>query len=382
MEQMVLSGVDRLEPVHALLKRGRVGLMTNPTGMTRDFRATVDVLRERYELTALFAVEHGIRGSIQAGESVSVCRDEKTGLTVWPVYGEGRCLTPEMLAQFDVLCYDIQDVGARFYTYLYALSQAMEACAEAGKAVVVLDRINPLGGSLIQGTVLEPACASGIGMYPMPTRYGLTVGEYARWIREYLGLTGLELEIAPLSGWRRDMLPWETGVPWVAPSPNCPSFHSAYAYIGTCIFEGTNLSEGRGTTMPFEYIGAPWADADRLAGVMAETETPGIRFRPVWFTPTFSKYSGVPCAGVQMHVLRPESADPVAAGLALLDRIREMYPDRLKWTPWTKEYEMIDMLLGTDAYRRGRMDGKSLLEKHAERREAFRREREACLLYA
>ncbi len=379
---MVLSGADRLKTVHGILSRGRVGLMTNPTGMTRDFRATVDVLREKYELTALFAVEHGIRGSIQAGEAVAVTRDERTGLTVWPVYGGNHRLTEEMLERFDVLCFDIQDVGARFYTYLYALSFAMESCAKAGKPVVVLDRINPLGGELIQGTVLNPAFASYIGMYPLPTRYGLTIGEYARWAKAYLGLDGLELEIAPLSGWRRSMLPWEANLPWVAPSPNCPSFHSAYAYVGTCVFEGTNLSEGRGTTMPFEYIGAPWVDADRLTRRLEEAETPGIRFRPVWFTPTFSKHAGKLCAGAQMHVLDPKTADPVAAALCMLDQIREMYPEKLEWVSWTTENYTIDRLLGTDEYRRGNLDGKGLLEKHAAAREAFRKAREPFLMYA
>jgi len=287
-----------------------------------------------------------------------------------------------MLDQFDVLCFDIQDVGARFYTYLYALSFAMEACAEAGKPVVVLDRINPLGGELIQGTVLDPAFSSYVGMYPMPTRYGLTIGEYARWVRHYLGLEQLELEIAPLSGWKRSMMPWETNLPWVAPSPNCPSFHSAFAYIGTCIFEGTNLSEGRGTTMPFEYIGAPWLDPERICRRMAEKNTPGIRFRPVWFTPTFSKHCGELCAGVQMHIPEPGTADPVAAALMLLDTVREMYPNRLEWVSWTETNYMIDKLLGTDSYRRGKTDGVSLLEEHAAAREAFRKEREPFLLYA
>ena len=378
---MVLSGVDRLETVDHALARGRVGLMTNPTGMTRDFRPTIDLLREKYELTALFAVEHGIRGDVQAGEHVEAYQDPVTGLQVWPVYGGNHRLSEEMLAQFDVLCFDIQDVGARFYTYLYALSFAMEECAKAGKAVVVLDRLNPLGGNQIQGTVLDTAFASYVGMYPMPTRYGLTMGEYALWVKNYLKLDSLELAIAPLTGWRRDMLPEETGLPWVAPSPNCPTFHAARAYIGTCIFEGTNISEGRGTTMPFEYIGAPWMDGLRLAKIMAEKETPGIRFRPVWFTPTFSKHSGTLCSGVQMHVLDPHGSDPVTAALKLLDSVRELYPEKLEWVSWTTESYTIDKILGTDLYRRGGLSADQLLDRFAPAREAFRKEREKYLLY-
>ena len=378
---MVLSGADRLETVHCALRRGRVGLMTNQTGIGRDFRPTIDLIREKYNLTALFAVEHGIRGSVQAGEKIEPCTDPATGLTVWPVYGGNHRLTEEMLAQFDVFCFDIQDVGARFYTYIYALSFALEECARAGKPAVVLDRINPLGGELIQGTVLDPAFASYVGMYPLPTRYGMTVGEYARWVRDWLKLDRLELSVAPLSGWRRTMLPWEAGLPWPAPSPNCPTFHSAFAYIGTCIFEGTNVSEGRGTTLPFEYIGAPWIDADALAARLARRKTPGIRFRPVWFVPTFSKHCGETCAGVQMHVTEPERADPTAAALVLMDEIRDMYPGNLEWISMSAGSYTIDKLLGTDLYRRGVVDGTSLLEKHAAGREKFRKEREAYLLY-
>ena len=378
---MVLSGADRLETVHPILSRGRVGLMTNPTGMNREMRSTVDLLREKYRLTALFAVEHGIRGDIQAGEKVSAYQDPKTGLTVWPVFGGNHRLSAEMLEQFDILCFDIQDVGARFYTYLYALSFAMEECAGAGKTVVVLDRINPLGGELIQGTVLDPAFASYVGMYPLPTRYGLTIGEYARWAKNYLGLDGLELAVAPLSGWKRSMRPEETGLPWAAPSPNCATFHCARAYVGTCVFEGTNLSEGRGTTLPFEYIGAPWLDGEELARRMREKETPGIRFRPVWFTPTFSKHAGTLCSGVQMHIPEPETADPVLGALTLLDAVREMHPDRFEWVKWTTERYTIDGLLGTDRYRRGTLDAKRFLESFREQREAFRREREPFLMY-
>ena len=379
--KMVMSGADRLETVDGILRQGRVGLMTNPTGMNREFRPTIDLLKEKYQLTALFAVEHGIRGNVQAGEEISAYEDPATGLTVWPVYGGNHRLTAEMLDQFDVLCFDIQDVGARFYTYLYALSFAMEECARAGKAVVVLDRINPLGGEKIQGTVLDPAFASYVGMYPIPTRYGMTIGEYARWAKDYLKLDSLRLEVAPLSGWRRDMMPWEAELPWAAPSPNCPSFHSAFAYIGACIFEGTNLSEGRGTTMPFEYIGAPWADGERLAEAMSGEETPGIHFRPVWFTPTFSKHCGELCSGVQMHIMDPRGADPVAAALKLLDRVREMWHDRLEWVSWTTESYTIDKILGTDRYRRGNADARTFLDSFAEEREAFRKQREPFLLY-
>ena len=377
----VLSGIDRVESLHTFLSSGRLGLMTNPSGIGRDFCPTADVLHRRYHLTALFAAEHGIRGSLQAGEAVTACRDPGTGLPVWPLYGKTRTLTEEMLETFDIFCFDMQDVGARFYTYLYALSMNLEACCKAGKPAVVFDRINPLGGEKIQGTVLEPRFASYVGMYPIPTRYGLTIGEYARWVKHFLQLEGLELHVVPLEGWRRSMRPEEAELPWPAPSPNCPTFHSARAYIGTCLFEGTNLSEGRGTTMPFEYIGAPWIDAERLAKAAESRDIPGIRFRPHWFTPCASKYAGEACGGVQFHITDPDGANPVAGALALLDSVRENWPEKLEWIANTPERYMIDLLLGTDTYRRGLKDGPGLLAAHGEARERFRKEREPWLLY-
>ena len=377
----VLSGIDRVETVDTLLSSGRLGLLTNPSGLTRSLCPTADVLHRKYRLTALFAAEHGIRGNIEAGEAFSAMQDPATGLPVFPLYGKTKVLTEKMLETFDIFCFDMQDVGARFYTFLYALSLNMEACCRAGKPVVVFDRINPLGGEKIQGTVLDPRFSSYVGLYPLPTRYGLTVGEYARWVKYHLGLENLELHVVPLEGWRRGMRPEEADLPWPAPSPNCPTFHSARAYVGTCIFEGTNLSEGRGTCMPFEYIGAPWIDADRLAAAAESRAVPGIHFRPHWFTPCASWYAGEPCAGVQVHLTDPAAADPVAGALALLDSVRELYPEKLEWVANTPGRYMIDLLLGTDDYRLGRMDGPALLSAHGEARRRFAKERQPILLY-
>ena len=377
----VLSGIDRVETVDTLLSSGRLGLLTNPSGLTRSLCPTADVLHRKYRLTALFAAEHGIRGNIEAGEAFSAMQDPATGLPVFPLYGKTKVLTEKMLETFDIFCFDMQDVGARFYTFLYALSLNMEACCRAGKPVVVFDRINPLGGEKIQGTVLDPRFSSYVGLYPLPTRYGLTIGEYARWVKHHLGLDALELHVVLLEGWHRSMRPEEADLPWPAPSPNCPTFHSARAYVGTCIFEGTNLSEGRGTCMPFEYIGAPWIDAERLAAAAESRAVPGIRFRPVWFTPCASWYAGEPCAGVQVHITEPLSADPVAGALALLDSVRELYPEKLEWVANTPGRYMIDLLLGTDDYRLGRLDGPALLSAHEEARRRFAKERQPFLLY-
>ena len=376
----ILSGIDRLELVAPLLSGKRVGLMTNPTGIDGRFRSTIDLLNARLDLTALFAVEHGIRGNIQAGEALGGQVDSITGVPVYDVYGKTRRLTPEMLDAFDVFCFDIQDVGARFYTYLYALSFALEACARAGKRAVVFDRVNPLGGARVEGPVLDERLSSYVGMYALPTRYGLTIGEYARWVKDHLRLDDLELTVVPLEGWRRADYLDDLDLPWVAPSPNCASLHTALAYVGTCVFEGTNLSEGRGTTMPFEYVGAPWVDAPALEKAMAKRDLPGLHFRACWFTPAFSKHAGRCCGGVQMHIL-DRRANVIEGALTLLDEVRRLHPDDFEWVSFTGVDYTIDKLLGTDAYRLGRHDAQSLLAAHAPARAAFMEQRRPFLLY-
>lgn len=377
----ILSGLDRLDLADSVCKGKRVALMTNQTGIDRRFRSGIDLLNARYHLTALFAVEHGIRGDVQAGMAYETQPDPVTGVPVWAVYGGTHRLTAEMLDTFDVFCFDIQDVGARFYTYLYALSFAMEECAKAGKTVVVFDRVNPLGGERVEGTVLDTRFASYVGMYPLPTRYGLTIGEYALWVKNHLNLN-LDLTVIPLAGWRRRDCLTDLDIPWVAPSPNCATFHAASAYIGTCVFEGTNVSEGRGTTMPFEYIGAPWMDARALEKRMEKRGLPGLHFRAMYFTPTFSKHANQLCAGVQVHITDRHAANVVEGALTLLDEIRALHPDRLEWLGNAQGGFFIDRLLGTDAYRLGRCDAHSLMEANASAREAFMEQRNAFLLYA
>lgn len=376
----VYSGIDRLDTVAAQLRGKRLGLMTNQTGMDRHFRSSIDLLHAQFDLTALFAVEHGIRGDVQAGAAYETAPDPATGVPVYAVYGKTHRLTPEMLDAFDVFCFDMQDVGARFYTYLYALSFAMEECARAGKPVVVFDRINPLGGERVEGPVLDPRFASYVGMYPLPTQYSLTIGEYALWVRRHLGLD-LDLTVVPLAGWQRGFYLDDTDLPWVAPSPNCATLHAALCYIGSCVFEGTNLSEGRGTTLPFEYIGAPFIDAARLEERMSAHDLPGLHFRAAHFTPTFSKHAGMPCHGVQMHITDRDRAEAVEGALTLLDEVRALYPRDFAWHQNTPDTYFIDKLLGTDAYRLGRYDARSLLAAHRDARQAFLEDRREIMLY-
>ncbi len=362
----VLAGIDSLglEVLDRLLRGKRLGLMTNPTGVDAKLRPTIDILHERYRLSALFACEHGIRGSVSAGDPVANILDPQTGVTVYSCYGASHSLPQETMGKFDVFVFDMQDAGARFYTYLYSLSYALQSCAEAGKPAVVLDRPNPLGGVLSQGTLLDEKVRSFVGMYAMPTRHGLTIGEYALWARDYLRLD-LDLRVVPMMGWEREMLWEDTGLPFVPPSPNLATPHAARAYPGTCIFEGTNLSEGRGTALPFELIGAPFADGKRLEARMNALDLPGMTFRSAWFTPGHNKWAGQACQGVQVYVTDPRVADPCAAGLFLLDAVREMHPDELFYSGFEgSEYKTLDKLLGTDEYRTGKLDARGLLEKH------------------
>lgn len=363
MKQHVLSGLDRLETADAWLKNQRVGLMTNPTGMDHSFQSAVDLLHRRYHLTALFAVEHGIRGDAQAGADIADSVDPATGVRVYSAYGANDHFTDEMLDAFDVLVFDIQDVGARFYTYLYSLAYAMQACDRAGKRMVVLDRINPLGGVKRFGTILQPAFASFVGDYALPTQYGLTIGEYALYVRSYLHLK-VALKVVTLQGWSRALRLDQTDLPWVAPSPNCADLDTALCYPGTCIFEGTNISEGRGTTQPFRLIGAPFLDGSALAKELNALGLPGLYFRPTCFRPTFSKHANELCFGVQLHITDRDAADPFAGGLYLLDAIRHQAGEKLTYLQWHEggRYSL-DKLLGTDAYRTGRQSVRDIIEE-------------------
>ena len=381
MEAHVLSGLDSIAKFDAILRGRRIGLMTNPTGIDHDLNSAIDILHRRYGLSALFGCEHGVRGDAQAGDEIDTYVDPDTGVTVYSVYGKSHRLSQEMLDAFDVLVFDIQDVGARFYTYLYSLSYAMEECAKAGKSMLVLDRINPIGGIKRCGTILDLAFRSFVGDYELPTQYGLTIGEYAQYVRHYLKLD-LDLTVAPLTGWKRDMYLDDTDLPWVAPSPNCQKLDTALVYIGTCIFEGTNVSEGRGTTLPFEVIGAPWIDSSKLEKRMAEENLMGVHLRRTSFKPTFSKHQGQLCHGVQMHVTDRGEAEVFLAGLKLMEAIRDMYPDKLEYLSWDQgKTHSLDKLLGTDSFRLGKLSADELTLKHAPGVDAFVKAVQPFLLY-
>ena len=319
---MVKTGIERKELWIEKLKGKRVGLLTNPTGVDRNLVSSIEILEKEVNLVKLFSPEHGIRGDIQAGEKVSDYTDEKTGLPVCTLYGAKKIPTEEMLADLDVMVFDIQDVGSRLYTYLYSMSYSMQACGKYGKEFVVMDRPNPVGGLLVEGGYIEPDCLSFVGLHPIPYRYGLTIGEAARLFQGEYGVD-CDLTVIPMEGWMREMYYDGTGLPWVFPSPNMPTLDTAIVYNATCLYEGTNISEGRGTTKPFELVGAPFLKADKLAGAMNEKKLPGVLFRPAYFTPVFSKHEGKLCGGVQLHVTDRNTFLPVKTGLYLLKEIKE-----------------------------------------------------------
>ncbi|MEY3235285.1 MAG: hypothetical protein RL230_2556 [Pseudomonadota bacterium] len=343
----------------ALLAGKRVGLITNPTGVTLKLESAIDLMaRARdFKLAALFGPEHGVRGDAQAGAAVADNVDARTGLPAFSLYGTTRKPTPAMLAGLDVLVFDIQDIGARFYTYPWTLALVMQAAREAGIGVIVADRPNPIGGIRVEGPVLDSALASFVGAYPIPIRHGMTLGELALMMNTDFSI-GCNLNVVRCTNWRRTDNASQTGLPWVPPSPNMPTIDTAFIYPGTCLIEGTNLSEGRGTAKPFELIGAPFIDAQALADKLNQRNLPGARFRPAWFTPSFSKFQGQLCAGVQVHITDRTSLAPVDAGIAILLEVVRHHGKDFSFLPGKPPF--FDKLAGVSWLREAILAGESL----------------------
>ncbi|HHT68463.1 MAG TPA: DUF1343 domain-containing protein [Firmicutes bacterium] len=328
----------------------RLGLITNPSGVDSQLVSTIDRLQQTGQLVALYGPEHGVRGHVQAGEKVATYRDPKTNLPVYSLYGRTKKPTEEMLAGVDTLVFDLQDAGCRFYTYLYTLLYALQASAKYQIPLIVLDRPNPLGGEIIEGNILDEEFTSFVG-YPIPIRYGLTIGEMALYFNNVFEIHA-PLTVVPMTGWRRDNYMLEQDMVWVPPSPNIPKIDTTFVYPGTCFVEGTNLSEGRGTTLPFEVVGAPFIDAEHLADVLNSLDLPGVRFRPTTFVPTFSKHQGQMCHGVQLHVLDRRTYQTVRTGLCLIETVAQLYKEFAFLTPPKEgQRHFFDLLTGTDQVR-------------------------------
>ena len=363
----------------AVVRGKRVGLITNQSGIDRQRRSTIDLLRASTELTlvALYSPEHGIRGIAETRVTSSV--DEKTGLPVHSLYGETYKPTPRMLEGIDVLVYDIQDLGVRQYTYESTLALAMQAAAEKGIPIVVLDRPNPITGTILEGDILEPAYHSFVGIYPVLSRHGMTLGELAKMYNAEQRI-GAELTVVPVEGWRRGTWWDQTGLPWVNPSPNIRRLEAAIHYPGTVFFEAINVSEGRGTDLPFEQIGAPWLKNTDVVAAMNAMRLPGIRFETVAFrvAESANKYPGQLLNGVRFILTDRDAYRPLATSLLMIDLIRRLHPDQFQWADST-----IERHAGTARLRQAIESGTlpELLREWERDQAAFREKRAPYLIY-
>ena len=383
----VKLGIDMLEKNAAVFDGKRVGLLTNCTGIDSNFVSSIDLLHSRFNLVRLFAPEHGVRGNLQAGVNLENYIDDKTGLQVVSLYGETRRPSKESLEDVDIIAFDMQDVGSRFYTYLYSMAYVMESCTENGKGFVVFDRPNPMNADAVEGNILNVKHSSFIGLYPIPQRYGLTIGECALLFNEEFGI-GCDLTVIPMDGYKRDMYYEDTGAAWVAPSPNIPVVDTCFTFNCSCIFEGTNVSEGRGTTKPFSFVGAPWIDGFRLAEELNLLSMPGAIFRPNYFTPmiyhpSLTKYGGEACGGVEIHITNREAFRPVRTGVTMLYMIKNMFGRRFAFNPpYRKDAKhMIDCNTGDSYIREGKLSLNEVLELYESDSGAFAETKQKYHLY-
>jgi len=387
----VRAGIDvLLSSQKRILRDARVGAVVHPASVRACLQHTADALFDEpgIRLLALFGPQHGARGEKQDNMIESEdYRDPDTGLPVYSLYSGTRRPTAEMLEDLDLLVYDLQDVGTRVYTFIHTLAYCMEACAEQGKSLVVLDRPNPITGSRVEGNLLDPRFRSFVGLYPIPMRHGMTVGEMAQFLNGEFGI-GCDLAVVRMEGWQRSMWFDATGLPWVMPSPNLPTLETAAVYPGMVLVEGTMLSEGRGTTRPFELVGAAYVRGRDFAAHLNDLQLPGVWFRPAYFEPTFQKWAGSLCGGVQLHLRDREAFEPYLTGVALLASAREMYPDAFAWRQPPYEYEHerlpIQILCGSrdvvNAMNTGARPGQ-LREIWRQDEASFRRRRQPYLLY-
>lgn len=349
-----------------LLKGARIGLVCNQASVNHDFHHAADLFHQhpRVNLTALFGPQHGIRGDVQDNMiETDHATDRATGLPIYSLYSETREPSEAMLQDVDVIVVDLQDVGTRIYTFIYTLANCMRAAKKLNKKVIACDRPNPINGTQLEGVVLDPAFASFVGQFPIATRHGMTFCELGRMFNEAFGI-GCDLECVTMSGWSRDLWYDETDGPWVFPSPNMPTLDAATVFPGSVHLEGTQMSEGRGTTKPFELVGAPYIDADQYAKALNGLGLPGVYFRSCVFLPTFQKHGGTACGGVQIHVTNRQTFQPAIAGIGVVKTAFDMYGDEFKWKvpPYEYVYDKnpFDVIAGTSKVREAIERGDSL----------------------
>jgi len=389
--KQIKLGLEKLLEEQSHLVRGaKVGLICNQASVNHNFRHAADLLHEHpaVNLRALFGPQHGIRGDVQDNMiETAHTVDRQTGLPIHSLYSETREPTEAMLEGLDVLVFDMQDVGCRIYTFAYTMANSMIAARKFGKKVIVCDRPNPISGEHVAGNVLEPEQASFVGQFAIPTRHAMTLGELAKLFNDHFGL-GCDLDVVKMDGWERTDWQDEIDAPWVMPSPNIPTVDSATVFPGTVHFEGTQLSEGRGTTRPFELVGAPYVNPEEYAQRLNERELPGVYFRSCIFRPTFQKHGGVSCGGVQIHVLDRAKFEPVTAGITMVKIAYDLYKDEFRWKEPPYEYvydrNPFDVIAGTSKIREAIESGTSievLEESWKENLDTFKQVRENYLLY-
>lgn len=361
---MVKNGIDRIREYKSVFAGKQLGFITSVSGVDCGLRSSIDIMNEAYTLSALFSPEHGVRGNIGAGEDVETYTDPYTNIPVYSLYRkDSKRLTKEMLDLVDAVVYDIQDLGVRYYTYISTMYYAMQECESCGKEFILLDRLNPLGDK-VEGNLISEESFSFVGAYPVCMRYGLTAGELAEMIYREKGWS-FPFTVIPVEGWKRNMLFPETGNLWVMPSPGIPTFETALLYPGTCLFEGTNLSEGRGTAAPFRIIGAPYVDGCRFTKYMNEKKLPGVLFSPAYFTPSFSKHEKESCEGVYIHITDMTAVRSAELGIILLYSFRECYPEKFEFLPPLKEggRQSIELLFGNKSILQENKSLESILEE-------------------
>ncbi|MGB3260134.1 exo-beta-N-acetylmuramidase NamZ family protein [Paenisporosarcina sp.] len=386
MNMEVKLGLDVfMEHYVADVKGKRVGLLTNQTGANRELVSTIRLFHEHADinLTALFAPEHGLKTNAKEGEKFSDFVHSSTGVTVYSLYGKSKKPTDAMMAEVDVIVFDMQDIGARYYTYIYTMAYMMEACARTRKKMFVLDRPNPIGGVEVEGNFIDSDYASFVGLYPIPNRHGMTVGELASYFNEEFSIH-CDLVVVEMDGWKRECFFTDINLPWIPPSPNTTGLDMMLLYPGTCLIEGTNLSEGRGTTQPFEIVGAPFIDGEQLQDEVNALGMSGVRARALSFTPTYQKFTGELCEGIQLHISDRHTFKPLHAFVHVLAVIARLYPKELKFLEYgSLKHPMFDLLAGNSNLRLALKNGnvESYLQQCQRDTEAFLMKRQSYLRY-
>lgn len=361
-----------------------IGLVTNMTGVNQKLIPTIELFVDHPGITlkALYGPEHGIRGDAKEGEEVQSSIDPYTNLPVYSLYGDYRKPTKEMLESVDVIVFDLQDIGSRYFTYIYTMAYVMEACGELGKQFVVLDRPNPISGERLEGNLVEEDVRSFVGLLPIPNRHGMTIGELAQLFKYKFGYD-CDLTVVPMEGWNRAMYFDDTSLLWVAPSPNTTNIDMNILYPGTCLIEGTNLSEGRGTTRPFEWIGAPYIDGHRLAKNFNDRGKEGVIARPISFKPTYQKHKDITCGGIQLHIVDRYAFNSWETGLLLLETVAELYPNNFSFIENEHKKYFFDLLAGAKSVRERIWNGttKEYIESSLALMEDFQKEKKIYDIY-